>query len=121
MTDISALEAYAGQQSEAAVKADVASEKQHECINADAQADVVTELGPVPSIAKQARLYLESTPDGVADLSGQMAGRSGKRSTAQLLPGLPMKPVQSQSARRLDFESLLTLASIAQRPAVSPR
>lgn len=34
---ISALEAYAGQQSEAVVKADAASEKQHECINADAQ------------------------------------------------------------------------------------
>lgn len=73
MTDISALEAYAGALSEAAAKSGAASKLQHAYINDDAQADVITESGPVPTIAKQARLYLESIPDAAADLSAQMA------------------------------------------------
>ena len=61
MTDISALEAYAGQLSEAAARANAASEKQHVYIHGSDQTDVATESGPVPSIAKQARLSWEST------------------------------------------------------------
>lgn len=56
MTDISALEAYAGQLSEAAARSTAASEKQHHYIHGSDQEDVSTEWGAVPSIAKQARL-----------------------------------------------------------------
>lgn len=69
MTDISALEVYAGQIAEAAVKSGAASEKQHEYIHGDDQADVFTESGFVPTIAKQARLSAELT----AGLSGELA------------------------------------------------
>lgn len=72
MTDISALEAYAGQLSGAAAQATAASEKQHQYIHGDAQSDVQTETGFVPTVAKQARLYMESIPDAVAELSMQM-------------------------------------------------
>ena len=61
MTDISALEAYAGQLSEAAARANAASGKQHVYVHGDDQTDVATESGPVPSLAKQARLSLEIT------------------------------------------------------------
>ncbi len=61
MTDISALESYAGQLSEAAQLSLGAAEKQHQYIHGDAATDVVTESGPVPTIAKQARLSLEQT------------------------------------------------------------
>lgn len=70
---IEALLSYAGALSEAAVQANAASAKQHQLINGDAQTDVLTESGPVPTHAKQARLYLEAIPDAVADLSSQMA------------------------------------------------
>ena len=59
MTDISALEAYAGQLSEAAAMANASSEKQHQYVHGDDETDVVTESGPVPSLAKQARRALE--------------------------------------------------------------
>ena len=59
MTDISALEAYAGQLSEAAAKANASSEKQHQYVHGDDETDVLTESGQVPSLAKQARRALE--------------------------------------------------------------
>lgn len=59
MTDISALEAYAGQLSEAAAKASASSEKQHEYVHGDDETDVQTESGPVPSLAKQAKTIFE--------------------------------------------------------------
>ena len=55
MTDISALEAYAGQLSEAAARSTAASEKQHHYIHGSDQEDVSTEWGAVPSIARWAR------------------------------------------------------------------
>ncbi|MGU9835182.1 hypothetical protein ACU685_19695 [Pseudomonas sp. LF195] len=61
MTDIAALESYAGQLSEAAQRSRGAAEKQHQYIHGDAATDVVTESGPVPTIAKQARLSLEQS------------------------------------------------------------
>ena len=69
MTDISALEAYAGQLSEAAAKSGAASQKQHEYIHGDDQTDVFTESGFVPTIAKQARLSAAIT----AGLAGLLA------------------------------------------------
>jgi hypothetical protein len=49
---IEALAGYAGQLSEAASQAIAASGKQHEIINGDAQTDVLTESGLVPTLAK---------------------------------------------------------------------
>lgn len=64
MTDVSALEAYGAQLSEAASRSRDASLKQHVYVHGDAQTDVETESGPVPSLAKQARLSAERT-DGL--------------------------------------------------------
>lgn len=72
MTEVAALEVYAGQLSEAAQKSTTAAGKHHEFINGDALTDVDTESGPVPTLAKQARLYSEAIPDAVTELSAQM-------------------------------------------------
>lgn len=69
MTDVSALVAYTGQIAQAAAMSGAASEKQHHYIHGDADSDVVTESGPVPTIAKQARLSAE----GTAGLEGALA------------------------------------------------
>lgn len=73
MTDISALEAYSGLLSEAAMQSKSASELQHVYVNGGVDTDVLTESGPVPCIAKQARLYLDTLPDAAADLSKAVA------------------------------------------------
>lgn len=52
--------------------AEAAVAKQREYIHGDAFRDVATDNGPVPTIAKQARLHLEALPDAVAELSAQM-------------------------------------------------
>lgn len=95
MTDISALEAYAGQIAEAAFKSGAASEKQHEYINGDDQADVFTESGFVPSIAKQARLSEERT----AGLEGRLAVEGGA------ISGFKRKTLEAKDAgtRKLDL------------------
>lgn len=72
MTDVSALEVYAGTLSESAQRSKAASGLQHQIIHGDAQTDVLTESGPVPTLAKQARLYSEAIPDAVTELSAQM-------------------------------------------------
>ncbi|MQU62952.1 hypothetical protein GHO25_07355 [Pseudomonas sp. FSL R10-1350] len=69
MTNVSALEAYTGQIAEAAAMSGAASAKQHHYIHGDADSDVITESGPVPTIAKQARLSAEET----AALEGKLA------------------------------------------------
>lgn len=71
MTDVSALEAYTGQIAEAAAMSGAASAKQHHYIHGDADSDVITESGPVPTIAKQARMSAEET----AVLEGKLADR----------------------------------------------
>lgn len=74
MTDISALESYAGALSEAAERSVSASLKQSEYINGDALSDVETESGPVPTIAKQARLSREQTAALEAALANPSQG-----------------------------------------------
>ena len=59
MTDISALEAYAGLMSEAAAMATASSGKQHQFVHGDDETDVLTEAGLLPTLAKQARLAME--------------------------------------------------------------
>ncbi|AJQ47964.1 MULTISPECIES: sialate O-acetylesterase [Pseudomonas] len=73
MSDLESLKAYAGDLSAAASKSTAAAAQQHKYINGDDQTDVNTESGPVPTLAKQARLYSEAIPDAVGQLSAQMA------------------------------------------------
>ncbi|WP_350578703.1 hypothetical protein [Pseudomonas sp. HY2-MNA-CIBAN-0224] len=73
MTDISALEAWAGQVAEAAEKSTAAAQKQHEYVNGDASKDVLTESGPVPSIAKQVVLAQNIVTEVLKDVSAQLA------------------------------------------------
>lgn len=73
MSDIESLLTYAGQLSEAAQQSKAAAAQQHQYTNGDSQTDVATESGPVPTLAKQARLYSEAIPDAVTELSAQMA------------------------------------------------
>jgi hypothetical protein len=86
MTDVSALEGYAGQLSEAAAMSVAAAHQNKKYIHGSATEDVQTESGPVPTIAKQAKLYLESIPDAVADLSGQIANGRIYNSFAEAYP-----------------------------------
>ena len=81
MTDISALEAYAGQLSEAAATSNAASLKLSQYINGGDQDDVVTESGLVPTIAKQARVSAEKT----AVLQGLLADPSDPAHGAGML------------------------------------
>lgn len=107
MTDISALEAYAGQIAEAAVKSGAASEKQHEYVHGDDQADVLTESGLVPTIAKQARLSAE----GTAGLEGKLADPTNPSNGAGKL-GLydPVAPAFLKvTSDILNFESISLL------------
>ena len=67
-TTIQALEGYAALIEQAAQRSQNSSAKQHEYVHGGADVDVETESGPVPSMAKQARLYMDSIPDAVADL-----------------------------------------------------
>ena len=52
MTDVSALEAYTGQIAEAAQRSKAASDLQHLFMHGDAETDVPTESGPLPTLAK---------------------------------------------------------------------
>lgn len=52
MTDISALESYAGQLSEAAQRSNAASELQHRFVHGSVDEVIQTESGPLPSLAK---------------------------------------------------------------------
>ena len=74
MTEVAALEGYAGMLSEAAQTSTAAAGKHHEYINGDAVTDVVTESGPVPCLAKQARLGQEQVASALEDVAAQMAG-----------------------------------------------
>lgn len=74
MTDISALESYAGMLSEAAQRAITTAEKQEKYIHGGPTEDVLTESGPVPTIAKQVVLAEERVSEAVAEVAMQMAG-----------------------------------------------
>lgn len=87
MTDISALEGYAGQLSEAAAQAKAASAKQALYVDGDAQQDVDTEAGLVPTLAKQARLADEKIDAALTDVAAQMAGAMTYASVAAGLAG----------------------------------
>lgn len=87
MTDISALEAWAGQVAEAAEKSTAAAVKQHEYINGSATTDVQTESGPVPTLAKQAVQGQQKVTASLAEVASQMAGAMTYATTALGLAG----------------------------------
>ena len=74
MTDVASLSAYAGELSEAAARANASSQKQHDIINGDDQADVVVEFGVVPSLMKQSRLAQEKVTSALIEVASQMSG-----------------------------------------------
>lgn len=73
-TDISALEAYAGQLSEAALKSEAAAQLQHEYMHGGKTVDVTTESGPLPTLAKQAVQSQEKVTAVLMDVAAQLAG-----------------------------------------------
>jgi len=83
MTDISALEAYAGQLSEAAAKATTSAETQRQIVNGDALTDVLTESGPVPTLAKQAVLAQAKVTEALEEVASQLAGSMTFTTTAK--------------------------------------
>ncbi len=87
MTDISALEAYAGQLSEAAAQATDSAQTQWEIVNGDAQTDVPTESGLVPTLAKQAVLAQAKVTASLQEVASQMAGAMTYETTALGLAG----------------------------------
>ena len=87
MTDISALEAWAGQVAEAAVMSTAAAGKQHEYIHGSATTDVLTESGLVPSLAKQAVQGQQKVTASLAEVASQMAGAMTYGNTALGLAG----------------------------------
>lgn len=74
MTDIESLQAYGGQLAEAAESATTSAKKQHEYVNGDASTDVLTESGPVPSLAKQAVQGQEKVTAVLTEVASQLAG-----------------------------------------------
>ena len=74
MTDISALEAWAGQVAVAAEKSTAAAGKQHEYVHGSATTDVLTESGLVPSLAKQAVQGQEKVAAVLSEVASQLAG-----------------------------------------------
>ncbi|VVN76474.1 glycerophosphodiester phosphodiesterase [Pseudomonas fluorescens] len=87
MTDISALEAYAGQLSEAATLANASAQTQRQIVNGDALTDVLTESGPVPTLAKQAVLAQAKVTASLTEVASQMAGAMTYATTAAGLAG----------------------------------
>jgi hypothetical protein len=82
MTEVVALEAYAGQLSEAAAKATAVAEIQYKVAHGDENTDVLTESGKVPSLAKQALLSQNKVNAALEEVSTQMAGAMTKPSIA---------------------------------------
>ena len=87
MTDISALEVYAGELSEAAAQARAASQVQHDYVHGDSVTDVPTESGPLATLAKQAVQAQDKVSAALIDVALQMAGAMTYTTTAAGLAG----------------------------------
>lgn len=87
MTEVAALEVYAGELSEAAAKTTALVEVQHDYVNGNDQTDIQTESGAVPTLAKQARLGQEKIASALEDVAAQMAGAITYSDTASGLAG----------------------------------
>lgn len=83
MTDISALEAYAGQLSEAAALATASAQTQRQIVNGDAVTDVLTESGLVPSLAKQAVLAQAKVTAALEEVASGLSGAMAFTTTAK--------------------------------------
>lgn len=87
MTDISALEVYTGQLSEAAALATASAQKQQQIVNGDASTDVLVESGPVPTLAKQAVMAQAKVTASLMEVASQLAGAMTYATTALGLVG----------------------------------
>ena len=85
MSDIESLQAYAGKLSEAAAQAKESAGKQHEYIHGSSTTDVVTESGPVPSLAKQVVLTQDKVTAALEEVA---SGLSGAMSFTTIAKGL---------------------------------
>ena len=83
MTDISALEAYGGQLSEAAALAMAAAQTQSEIVNGDASTEVLTESGLVPTLAKQAVMAQDKVTAALEDVASGLSGAMSFTTTAK--------------------------------------
>ena len=87
MTDISALEAYAGELSGAAAQAKAAALKQHEYVHGGSARDVLTESGLVPTLAKQAVLGQAKITEALEEVASQLSGAMAYTTTAKGILG----------------------------------
>lgn len=87
MTGLESVQAYAGQLAEAAALAQNSAAKQHEYIHGSSTSDVLTESGPVPTLAKQAVIALSKVMDALKDVAAQMQGAMTYDSVAAGLKG----------------------------------
>lgn len=74
MTGLESVQAYAGQLAEAAALAQNSAAKQHEYVHGSSTSDVLTESGPVPTLAKQAVIALSKVMDALKEVAAQMQG-----------------------------------------------
>ncbi len=83
------LIAYAANLSLAASQALAAAGVQRQIVHGGESQDVETESGPVPTLAKQARLADEKVDSALADVATRMAGAMPFDSIEQALPNIP--------------------------------
>lgn len=83
MTDITALESYAGKLSEAAQRSIAVAEKQEKYIHGGPTEDIITELGPVPTLAKQAVLAQAKVTASLEEVASQLSGSMTFTTTAK--------------------------------------
>ncbi|MQT98577.1 SGNH/GDSL hydrolase family protein [Pseudomonas helleri] len=89
MSDIESLQAYGGQLAEAAESATASAKKQHEYVNGDASTDVLTESGPVPTLAKQAVVAQSKVTEVLKDVAAQLATAAPYDSVEEGLAATP--------------------------------
>ncbi len=80
---IESVVAYAGQLSEAAALATASAQTHRQIIHGDAETDVLTESGPVPSLAKQAVLAQAKVTASLEAVASQLSGSMTFTTTAK--------------------------------------
>ena len=107
MTDIAALESYAGRLSEAADIAQSSAAIQRLIVHGDEFTEVQTDSGPVPSLAKQAVLAQKMIKESLALVASQLAGSMSYQSVSAGLLGT--KPGAFFSVPIADSEDALVI------------
>lgn len=86
-TSIESLEAYAASLSNASVRVNALAAQQHAYVNGAATADVATESGLVPTLAKQAVQGQAKITAALVEVASQLAGSMSYKNTAAGLQG----------------------------------